>query len=154
MRTKPLPVLGGCGLDRLPVVCARLQYLHDELVGRQRDDLAASVLCLRDGKPSPNGLALLVASLATAGARLSLLRNWRPGTETSIEGCCCACGPDAPGAGGALVHLETLSGGVVRHMLQRHGSGAEPLSQESLCRLAAAMTVLGAAICALDAVSQ
>ena len=28
------------------------------------------VLCLRDGKPSPDGLALLVAALATAGARL------------------------------------------------------------------------------------
>ena len=50
------------------------------------------------------------------------------------------------------MHLETLSGGVVRHMLLRHDSGAEPLSQESLCRLAAAMTVLGAAIGALPAV--
>ena len=47
------------------------------------------------------------------------------------------------------MHLEQVSGGVVRHMLERHGSGAEPLSPQSLCGLAAAMTVLKATMGAL-----
>lgn len=43
-----------------------LQYLADE--AGKSEDLAQKVLCLRDGAPSADGLALLVASLVAAGA--------------------------------------------------------------------------------------
>lgn len=45
-----------------------LQYLADEMA--KSEDLAQKVLCLRDGAPSSNGLALLVSSLLGASAAL------------------------------------------------------------------------------------
>ncbi len=45
-----------------------LQYLADEMA--KSEDLAQKVLCLRDGAPSSDGLALLVSSLLGAGAAL------------------------------------------------------------------------------------
>ena len=84
------------------------------MVDRQRNDLAASVLCLRDGKPSPDGLALLVASVATAGAQLLQSSGAHPWLSPPLDPACQCAVPAIGGRAcakpGSLVFYQLLQG--------------------------------------------
>ncbi|KAK9908018.1 hypothetical protein WJX75_001624 [Coccomyxa subellipsoidea] len=99
-----------------------LQYLADEMA--KSEDLAQKVLCLRDGAPSSNSLALLVSSLLGASAALL---------------------PSGPESAEALTRLGAVGDDLTSRLLERHRKGASGmLAQESLAALAAANASLAA----------